>query len=343
MTVAEGLIKRGEIWHYQKTVELFNPPRKVRLRGSTGHPKLSDARLFLQQKLQAVQKDDASGSKAKRTFQSGLFEYWRDHCEAMLKGSTLRTNESKLKRLQGKVEGAKAFPDVHLAGLHGAIIKKHIGQRKREGYAAPTINGELRFLGSCLNYLRKEANVDCPEVVIEKFYIPETAKTRWLDMAGCKELIASMAGDKQDELDVLSLLITTGARLNEIMSLRWDQVHLNQGCIMLYREKTSNEGQVGLTEMATSILTRRFSERDGTCPWVFPSRKVKGIHRSRPRAIDRAIKKMGLNDDKALVERKGKFTIHSLRDSFCSILAPGRAWGSRCSAVAGPRNPKHDF
>ena len=37
--------------------------------------------------------------------------------------------------------------------------------------------------------------------------------------------------------------------------------------------------------------------------------------------IDYAIAKSGINDDPVLVEKKGKFTIHSLRDTFASTLA----------------------
>ena len=38
-------------------------------------------------------------------------------------------------------------------------------------------------------------------------------------------------------------------------------------------------------------------------------------------SVQVAIDKVGLNDDEELVKKKGKFTPHSLRDSYASILA----------------------
>ena len=38
------------------------------------------------------------------------------------------------------------------------------------------------------------------------------------------------------------------------------------------------------------------------------------------RAIQAAIDRVGLNDNPRLVEQKGKFTLHSLRDSYASNL-----------------------
>ena len=102
--------------------------------------------------------------------------------------------------------------------------------------------------------------------------------------------------------------------------------------LYLHREKVDNEGEIGLDDDCMAMLRRRFDERDETSPFVFQSeygygRKREGKFKrlnqpiGRPRHIDYAIEKSGLNDDPVLVKKKGKFTIHSLRDSYASILA----------------------
>ena len=54
--------------------------------------------------------------------------------------------------------------------------------------------------------------------------------------------------------------------------------------------------------------------------WVFQSKRVQNPPLTPLHLIQKAIDKVGLNDDERLVKKKGKFTPHSLRDSYASIL-----------------------
>lgn len=111
----------------------------------------------------------------------------------------------------------------------------------------------------------------------------------------------------QDNLDLVAILLDTGARYSEIANIRWRQIELAAGTIALWRSKVQNESVIFMTSRVAEILHRRASSR--ASEFVFARKD------GRPRgycsvAIRKAMDRAGLHD----------CTIHTLRHTHASRL-----------------------
>ena len=107
----------------------------------------------------------------------------------------------------------------------------------------------------------------------------------------------------------IRLLLLTGARVSEILSLRWREVDLKAGVLNLPDSKTGRK-TIMVPMPAVEIL--KAWPRFAKSPYVFPGegRKHKGAHR------------VSLVDAWAWIRRRAKIPdvrIHDLRHSFASI------------------------
>ena len=125
--------------------------------------------------------------------------------------------------------------------------------------------------------------------------------------------VETRGGASASAVTALRLLMLTGCRKNEILTLRWEDVALDQNELRLPDAKTGAR-VVPLSPSAVRLLSGL--PREPANPWVIPGRKP-GTHMS---ALDDAWKviraRAGLED----------FRIHDLRHSFASrALALGES------------------
>jgi integrase len=105
----------------------------------------------------------------------------------------------------------------------------------------------------------------------------------------------------------LRLLLLTGARVSEILTLTWNDVDLERGVLKLVRDKTSDSGrEVLLVPAAVAIL--RTLPRLKSSPFVFHSHAKCGHVTSLQVPWTEAIERSGLR----------RVRIHDLRHSFAS-------------------------
>jgi integrase len=92
---------------------------------------------------------------------------------------------------------------------------------------------------------------------------------------------AQELAERQRLVDIIRLLILTGCRRNEIVTLTWPELDLDNSLLKLADSK-SGARVVWLPEAAVAILRRQ--ERAGLTPYVFPGRRagkpVQGIQRA---------------------------------------------------------------
>lgn len=311
-----NLLNRGGVWYCNVTVELFNPPRKVRLRETTGMTNLVQARSVLQMKVKALQKADREGEYTKMHLYEGLKLYLDEYSSVHIKN--YRDHDLNYRRIKGDVRRLVGIKDKPIDQLTGGDFTSLISKHSKAGLSNSSINQEVAFVSGALKWLSDNHNVRPPFINWASLRLTTVRKKRWATIEQLKTILENI--NNQIEKDLCLLLVSCGARLGEIKDLRWSQVKLNEGVIQLHREKVDNEGLLGLTPGCIAMLTRRYNER-GDSPFVFQSERRKNQPINRPRYIDYAIAKSGINDDPVLVEKKGKFTIHSLRDTFASTLA----------------------
>jgi len=77
----------------------------------------------------------------------------------------------------------------------------------------------------------------------------------------------------------IELLLFTGCRLSEVLTLRWEQVDFDAGMIKLLETKSGRPQVVVLNAAARQVL-RSLSTQDGS-PWVLPSTSKAGDHISK--------------------------------------------------------------
>ena len=126
-------------------------------------------------------------------------------------------------------------------------------------------------------------------------------------------------------VDSFHLLITyldLGLRSAEGRKILWSEVDtVNWIAIRVWRSKTDRNDMLQMTDRLRAVLQSRWKHRGSrNSPFVFP-------HASDPKkyrtgclgALRTGIDRAGLNDPE-IVKRHGKFTVHSLRDSYATRL-----------------------
>jgi integrase len=134
------------------------------------------------------------------------------------------------------------------------------GARERRGINPATINRDLRVLRALLR--RAVPGFRFPEGA---FYPEDETRVRFLSPADEPRLFAAMPSPFRQ---IARLAALTLMRLSEIRLLRRDDVHLNQGVVLLPRAKTGARPVV-LNQEAQAILREQLA-RHGSA-WVFPN------------------------------------------------------------------------
>ena len=116
---------------------------------------------------------------------------------------------------------------------------------------------------------------------------------------------------RQDRLDLMVLLFSTGARFSEISHATFSQWDQRNAKFYLVRKKGGTNLDYPCSPLMTSIFIRRFndSHRNKSEDWIFPSGKHNSSHRWIHEACDRAG-----------IKKPGPVTLHTLRHSFAKLM-----------------------
>lgn len=138
-----------------------------------------------------------------------------------------------------------------------------------------------------------------------------TKRERFLSLAELARLgeafsAAEQLGLNKNSLAILRLLVLTGARRNEIASLRWEHVDFQRGALRLPDSKTGAK-IIPLGAPALTVLNRQ--PRQENSPWVFPGKRGDGHHVGMPR-VWRKLKS---------IARLKQVRMHDLRHGFASV------------------------
>jgi integrase len=160
----------------------------------------------------------------------------------------------------------------------------------------------------------------------------EHGRRRYLTGKELAQLTKALAEyPNQEAADVIRLLLLTGCRKGEALSMRWVDVDLTTGIwFETPHSKQKQRFEIPLSAPARQLLARRHA--GATTQWVFPGRDdARGHHRHNIKA-----------DWKRLCA-EAKITgvrIHDLRHTFASHLVSGGASLPLVGALLGHSSPK---
>ncbi len=124
---------------------------------------------------------------------------------------------------------------------------------------------------------------------------------------------------------IVVLALSTGARLSEILTLKWHQVNTERGVITLYETKNKEIRSLPLTGHALKLIKSLSKVRHIDSALLFPSIKDKKNPANIRWAWDKAVKDAKLEN----------FRFHDLRHSAASYLAMNGATLAEISDVLG--------
>ncbi|MEM6531686.1 MAG: site-specific integrase [Myxococcota bacterium] len=150
-------------------------------------------------------------------------------------------------------------------------------------------------------------------------------RVRFLDDVERERLLTSCRdSDDRNLYPAVVLALATGMRRGEILNLKWSDVDLDVGRIILHETKNDERRQVPLTGHALVTLSQHASVRRLDCDFVFPAASTSEPARIRS-AWARAVSIAQLDD----------FRFHDLRHSAASYLAMNGATLAEIAEVLG--------
>jgi integrase len=197
-----------------------------------------------------------------------------------------------------------------LSGITPKMVTAYNAERAQVVKPA-TVNRELTLLKTMFNLGIRWGYADANPVREVKLFREESIKQRVLMPEEEERLLSACTGKRVHLKPVLLLLLNTGARLREILSLRWESLNLTFGQIVITatNSKAKRQRFIPLNAVARQVLTELRATVQSE--YVFPSisawKSLKWIHT----AFWNACREAGIRG----------LRLHDLRHTFASRLA----------------------
>lgn len=285
-----------------------------------GHPRVKKvspvnskkgAETFEHQIRQAIL--DGSWGKPKLvvpTFKA-FSERWLDYSATHNKSSTMRSKRGIL-----AAHLLPAFSTIRLDTISAASIEAFKAQKLRDGLSKKSINNFLVVLSNLLNTANEWGEL--PTVPRIKWFKVAPPPFDFLKFDEAEQLATKAEPGRWQQM--IRLVLNTGLRIGEVAGLRWEDVDLKAGRIIVRRRvyrgdldlpKNGKAREVPLNETVKATLSSIMRRLD--CPYVFPQkdgRFIRNPHDACSEAIRRNATLAGLR----------RIGWHTLRHTFASHL-----------------------
>jgi integrase len=294
-----GLILRNKIYHLRFSVKGHIVAE------STHTGNLREAERYLaRRKAEVVQELVLAGNRPVKLY-SAIDEY----IASRQTPSSKRNSRLSLKPFKDLIE------DKLLKKVEMYELDEVIEAQRSDDYAESVIALRINTWNSFANWCATRKYSICGKM--KNLYVE--GKVRWLTLDEEKALLEAISPDRayhgkspekdafiQDNQDLIIALLDTGARYNEIASLRWNQVDLEKCSIHINRSKGGKDTIITITDRLWDILDRRYGIDKNL---VFPTKMGKN---NNSRWMAEAVKRAGLS------ETDGTVTIHIMRHTAAS-------------------------
>ncbi len=239
--------------------------------------------------------------------------------------SRVDTGSERYARHGAKLLNEKFPTHLFLDEIQSWHLNKFKSQREKEGCAAQTIKHNFQVIRSSYQWAKDNGfmvkDIEYPKLKIDN------KRLRFLSLEEEKRLLAELEPGinfpnrpkyedrppkenqmRQDNYDLVILLLDTGARYGEIASLTWDRVNLEESTINLWRPKVKNESIIYMTSRVKTVLQRRSEGKSSR--FVFTNEKGDGPRNHTTNAIKKALRRANVEE----------FKIHDFRHTCASRL-----------------------
>lgn len=260
-----------------------------------------------------------------------LVNLWLDHLKAYRSERHYTDNIYHVRRW------VRNWGKLTCSEITRRMVEKFVLERSR---VSPQLaNTEIRYLRATFNFgIKRKVIPESPAEGID--FLPVNKKIRYIPPV--EDVTKVLAAADRDTQDYLWVIGETMARMSEINRLTWDDINLDQRYVVLYTRKKRGghltPRKVPMPHKLHEILSRRYSERDETKPWVFwhtfwsskTREKHQGPYQERPKIMTTLCKKAGVK----------YFRFHALRHSGASIMDDSGVHIGAIQRILGHENRK---
>ena len=226
--------------------------------------------------------------KIERTFADLFSEYIERHAKQNKR--TWREDEQRYEQYLAKPLGKKKLSAIDrksISAIHNKISS--------DGHPA-VANRVIALLGSVFNKaIFWELIAVNPAKGVKKN--PEVSRERFIQADELPAFFKALADESNEAMrDYFLLSLLTGARRDNMLSMRWQDIALQRAEWRIVRTKNGTPQTVTLSPEAVEILTRRAGKAEDKAIYVFPGSGKRG-HLAEPKgAWQRVLARAGLSD-----------------------------------------------
>jgi len=210
--------------------------------------------------------------------------------------------------------------------------------KEKERTTACTANHLLTTLKRMLNLAVKWGMLEKNPASGQEKFKEKPLQEKYLSKDQLSRFLKALnEGDDHLSVAAIRLLLFTGCRRGEIVSLRWEQLNLEEDRIFLLETKNGRSRTVHLNTKAKEVLEELSAQRDHVSrtrdsEFVFPSRQgtKKGHLFDLRNPFEKACKLAGIEG----------LHLHSLRHSFASLAVMSGASLYDVQKLLGHQDPK---
>ena len=306
-----GLYKRGKVWWccYKNLDD-----RVVRV--STGTQNYDDAIQFLVNRKNDIQlgREPEKKKIVKYSFRQ-LSEQYKKWAERQMCFKSKNYLIDQLEEIFGNLP-LRRFDTMLLEQFQTERLQKGKERKVKAGHKPIPAKGNKpatvnRFMATMSHMFTKAVEWGMVEEETLKRIrkvkqLPENNKRlRYLSKEECQSLINSCGPHLRP---VVITALNTGMRKGEILSLKWDNVDLKHGFILLEKTKNGDRRESPINETLRVTLDNRMRRLD--VPYVFYNAETSKPYQDVKKSFKTACRKTGIRD----------FTFHDLRHTFASHL-----------------------
>lgn len=295
--MVKGIYKRGNIYW----IRYAGLDGKIKFESSHS-TKFKDAETLFIKRKQAVR--EGKQPDVKRVSNSICNELVTEYIRWAERQKSFNSKRSHIKRL------SETFGNIPLRQFNSMMLEQYQTEMLSEGYKPSTVNRRIATLSHMLTKAAEWNMVG--EDILKRMrkvkMLPENnRRLRYLLTEECCRLVNAC----DDHLKpIVTTALNTGMRKDEILGLRWDNVDLKTGFILLNQSQTKNSERKEIPISPTLVEMLKSLPRNNDVSYVFCNPRTKKRYGDIKRSFKTALKRAEIKN----------FKFHDLRHTFASLL-----------------------